>query len=201
MRRVGKISWLIGGLAVVAIIALVIWQRANLPEYPDIDSPRPVLGNASAGIVIEEFSDFQCPACKSAGLASKEVVAAFGDQIAFYYKHFPLTTIHPYALRAAMASECANDQGKFWEYHDTLFANQPKFSQNELIGYAGDLELDVESFTACLKSRAKNDLVREDMKEGDRRNVRSTPSFFVNGEQVKDWIKLKDIIQAKLVGG
>jgi len=195
--------------AAVVVILLVVWF-INRPtyNYPEQTSPRPVLGSASATIVVEEYSDFQCPACKQAQSVAKEVVATFGDKIAFYYKHFPLTQIHVMAFRAASASECANDQGKFWEYSDQLFLNQPnsssdlaKFSDAALISYAGTLGLDTESFTQCLKSRSKDSIVRDDMHSGSSKRVQGTPTFFVNGQVVEDWTKLREVIQSKLIGG
>ncbi|MDZ4229757.1 MAG: thioredoxin domain-containing protein, partial [Candidatus Veblenbacteria bacterium] len=105
---------------------------------------------------------------------------------------------------AALAAECANDQGKFWEYHDQLFDKQPNFSRDELVVYATELGLTIEGesgFAACLDSRAETDVVRADMREGDQRKVSGTPTFFLNGEAVQDWSQLKAIIQAKLIGG
>ena len=202
MKRNAKIGWFIAiAVVVLGLGYLMFRQQEDLPAYTLEAGDRPIKGSAEATILVEEFSDFQCPACKSAQGVVQDVVDTFGDKIAFTYKHFPLSSIHPFAMRAALASECANDQGKFWEYHDLLFANQPNFSEGELIAYAGDLELDTASFTACLKSRARQDIVRGDMREGDRRNVNSTPSFFVNGERVTEWTQLRSIIQGKLIGG
>ncbi len=193
----------------VVVILLIVWF-VNRPtyDYPDKVSPRPILGSSTASIVVEEYSDFQCPACKQAESVAKEVQTTFGDKIAFYYKHFPLTQIHVMAFRAASASECANDQGKFWEYHDQLFLNQPqssidlaKFSDDALIGYAGTLGLDTNSFTQCLKSRSKDNVVRDDMHSGNIKNIQGTPTFFVNGVVVEDWSKLREVIQSKLIGG
>lgn len=201
MRRNTKIGLVIGVVVVVGLGLLIWQQQSNIPDYIPPESSRPVAGNPQATIVVEEFSDFQCPACKSAEVVVQDVLASLGDQVAFYYKHFPLTAIHPYAFQAALAAECANDQGKFWEYHNVLFQNQPNFSAGELMSYAGGLELDTESFSACLKSRAWQDVVRADMREGDGRKVNSTPSFFVNGEAVADWRQLKSVIQGQLIGG
>ncbi|MFH1112184.1 MAG: thioredoxin domain-containing protein [Patescibacteria group bacterium] len=201
MNRTAKIWIFVLVLIVTAIVLLWFWQSTDKPVYPDINSPRPWLGNKDATIVVEEFSDFQCPSCKSAEALVKDIVAAFGDRIVFFYKHFPLSSIHPFAFRAALAAECANDQGKYWEYHNLLFQNQPNFSENELINYAADLNLDAQNFSACLKSRAKEDVVKNDLREGDKRNLNATPTFFVNGDQVENWTQLKSIIQARLIGG
>jgi len=191
MKKSAIVGWIISIVVVVGIGWLIWQQQANIPDYNGMAGPRPVKGNAAATIVVEEFSDFQCPACKSAQPTAEDVINTFGDKIAFYYKHFPLTAIHPFAFRAALAAECANDQGKFWEYHDVLFQNQPNFSEDELVRYAGDLGLDGTSFSACVESRARQDVVRADMREGDNRNISGTPTFFVNGEAVADWTQLK----------
>ncbi len=186
---------------VVVLVGLWQWSRQDAPSYPEVNSPRPFLGLADSKVVVEEFSDFQCPACKAAQPIVKDLIETLGGRIKFSYRHFPLLTIHTQAFRAALASECANDQGKFWEYHDILFEKQPAFSPEDLKAYAGQLGLKTDDFAACLDSRAKNKVVREEMKEGDKRNVNGTPTFFLNGEKVEDWSKLKELIQAKLVGG
>ncbi|MFA4818585.1 MAG: thioredoxin domain-containing protein [Patescibacteria group bacterium] len=192
----------VGAAAVAVVVAgLLIWQSQTKPFYPNINSPRPALGSDSAKVTVEEFSDFQCPACKAAETTVKEALNTFGDRIKFVYKHYPLVTIHTHAFPAAQAAECANDQEKFWLYHNTLFDQQPALSRSNLIKYAQDLSLDMTKFTACLLSGAKASVVRDDMREGDKRGVNSTPTFFINGEKVDDWTKLKELIQAKLIGG
>lgn len=193
------------GLVIVLVIlagsGIYIWRTQNTPYYPVINSPRPYLGSAQAKVVIEEFSDFQCPACKAAQPLLEDIINTFGERIKFVYRHYPLVSIHTNAFRAALAAECANDQGKFWLYHDKLFAEQPVLSRSDLLSYANGLGLDNSKFTACLDSKAKAEVVRQDINEGDKRGVNSTPSFFLNGEKVADWTKLKELIQAKLIGG
>lgn len=188
-------------VAAVIVVGGIIWAVLAMrggTDYPEINSARPFLGSAEAMVIVEEFSDFQCPACQSAQLTVKQVAKEFGDQIRFEYKHFPLTRIHPRAFTAALAAECANDQGKFWEYHDLLFANQPNFSSSNLESYAISLSLDVESFSACLDNRAKADIVRADIDEAESRGVNSTPTFFVNGKKLNNWGLLGEEIKAAL---
>ncbi len=198
MSNKTNLFFIIAGV-VITIGAIGIWlSMGSAPTYENVNSPRPVKGSSEAKVVVEEFSDFQCPACKSAQDTVKRVINEFGDQIRFEFKHFPLTTIHPQAFRAALASECANDQGKFWEYHDLLFINQPNFSPSELVSYAEGLGLNKDTFKACLDSRAKNDVVRADMAEASSRQVNATPTFFVNGQVVQNWNQLGDIISAAL---
>lgn len=194
-------GWLVFSGIVVVIVGYIIWQQVNKPFYPDINSPRPVRGDTNSKVTVEEFSDFECPACKAAQPTVDDVLSTLGDKIKFEYKHFPLVSVHPQAFRAAQASECANDQGKFWEYHDALFQHQPDLSSSQLKSYAADLKLDATKFAACLDSGAKTGVVRADMQEGNQRGIDATPTFFVNGEKVDNWQNLKSIIQAKLVGG
>lgn len=205
MRRSTGITWALVAVAVLAIAGWSWWSYQNRPIYVSTaTAPRPTLGGADAPLKLEVFSDFQCPACKLAEPTVQEVLKTFGDRLYFSYRHYPLLNVHPFALRAALAAECANDQGKFWPYHDKLFATQPAFSRDELVQYARDLGLTIDStsgFAACLDSRAKNDIVRADMREGDQRGVQATPTFFLNGQPVPDWSQLKSLLQAKLMGG
>ena len=123
------------------------------------------------------------------------VASKYADQVKFVYYHFPLTQIHPLAFRASLAVECANDQNKFWEYHDLLFINQPKFSRTELVSYAEGLGLKYGIYLrTCLDERAKNDVVRADMDEGIKRDLKGTPTFYVNGKVVPDWSKLEQAV-------
>ncbi len=175
----------------VPIIAVVIigvgvgvglnMHRGPKVTYPDITSPRPVDGNPSAKVVVQEYSDFQCPACGAAYQMVKDLVAQYHDSIRFEYKQFPLSQIHVNAYNAALASECANDQGKFWPYHDKLFENQSKIGSSDLKQYATDLGLDTAKFNACLDTRAKKKVVDADIQAGNALNVPGTPTFFVNG--------------------
>ncbi len=165
---------------------VVVWQGEN-PAYNLPPAERPVLGNPNASIVVEEFSDFQCPACRSAAPVVKGIVNKYKDKIKFVYRHFPLLSIHPRAYDAALASECANDQGKFWQYHDLLFANQPNFKKDQLIGYARDLGLNESEFSACLQSRARKEVVDADLNKAKELNLNSTPTFIVNGKIIRNW--------------
>ncbi len=196
-----KYLWLAIVLVILAGVGIYVWRTQNTSYYPVINSPRPYLGSAQAKVVIEEFSDFQCPACKAAQPLLKDIINTFGERIKFVYKHYPLVSIHTNAFRAALAAECANDQGNFWLYHDKLFSEQPALSRGNLLNYATDLKLDAGKFTACLDSKAKTEVVRQDINEGDKKGINSTPSFLLNGQPVPDWTKLKELIQAKLIGG
>jgi protein-disulfide isomerase len=200
MKQSARIGIVAGVIAVALLIVWLVGRGSNGPIYPNINSPRPVLGGTDAKFLVEEFSDFECPACGAAKIVADDVIKTFGDRIRFTYKHYPLVSIHSYAFLAAQASECANDQGKFWEYHDKLFTNQSNLSESDLKAYAVELKLNTDSFNACLDSKAKRDIVRIDMADGNKRGVNSTPSFFINGEPLADWSTLKEAIQNKLLG-
>src|SRR3990172_4191105 len=111
---------------VIVVIAYAMYVNifATKAVYPETYIPKPYEGNTSAKVVFTEYSDFQCPACGYAEPIIRTLRSEYKDRIAFRYVHFPLTSIHPNAFPSAEASECANDQGQFWQYHDKLFENQ-----------------------------------------------------------------------------
>jgi protein-disulfide isomerase len=135
----------------------------------------------SGSIEIVEYSDFECPACGRAFPYVKSL--AESGEVKIIYKQFPLTNIHKKAFKAAEASECAADQGKFWEYHDLLFANQNALDVGSLKNYAQQLSIDSGNFTLCLDSGSMRNRVEKDMREGSSLSVSGTPTFFVNGKR------------------
>lgn len=146
-----------------------------------IDDTDPVLGDQNADITIVEFSDFQCPFCKR---AADDAVAQFmqssyfksGD-VNLVYKHFPLNSIHPHAQKAAEASVCAQEQGKFWEYHDALFANQGSLDVASLKSYAGQIGLNQAEFDSCLDGGKGAAKVSSDLKQASAAGGQGTPYF------------------------
>lgn len=184
---------------VVVVLTIIIWAAQSSASYTEpTDVAAPVLGNPNASIVVQEFSDFQCPACGAAYPIVEQLLEKYGNALRFEYKHYPLVTLHPNAFNAAMASECANDQGKFEDMYKTLFEHQTTLSRSNLTTYAGDIGLDTGLFDACMDSRAKADDVNADRDEGDALGVTGTPTFFVDGEQVPT-TQLIDTV-ASLVG-
>ncbi len=201
-----QFRWKIWGPVIVGIVlvgAVIAWASTRSgPVYDNPDSARPFLGKADSAVVLTEFSDFQCPACGAVQPVVKQVVEKYGDRIRFEYKHYPLTRIHVNAYRAALASECANDQGKFWDMHDKMFANQNALGVGELKTYAKDLGMDTAKFDACLDSRAEKKIVDADISEGNTKKVGGTPSFFLNGQylQLAAFTDLEKAVQAALGG-
>ncbi len=108
----------------------------------------------------------------------------YGDQIKFVVRDFPLNSIHPYAQKAAEATECADDQGKFWEYHDLVFANQNAIDVDSLKGYAAELGLDTGTFDECLDEGKHSSEVGNDLEDGRASGVTGTPAFIINGQLV-----------------
>jgi protein-disulfide isomerase len=141
----------------------------------------PSIGAASAPVTLVEFSDFQCPFCQRVAPTLKQVKEKYGDKVRVVWKDFPLTQIHPQAFKASEAAHCAADQGKFWEYHDRLFANQQSLQPNDLKKHATDLGLDGTAFAACLDSSKYGERVRDGVAEGSRLGVNSTPTIYING--------------------
>ena len=167
-------------------------QLPSLPTGPvDVSADDdPVLGEEDAPVTIIEFSDFQCPFCKSFkdqtfGLIQENYIDT--GKVKFVYRDFPLSSIHSMAQKGAEASECADDQGKFWEYHDVLFEKQQEWTTigaSKLKEYAANLGLDSGDFDSCLDSGKYEDEVNQDLSDGSIVGVQGTPSFFVNGVQL-----------------
>ena len=173
------------------------WLADLRKKGPDvrvmIDAPRqeialaatdPSTGAANAPVTIVEFSDFQCPYCRQVAPTLKQIRDKYGDKVRVVWKDYPLTQIHPQAFKAGEAGHCAAEQGKFWEYHDRLFANQEALQPGDLKKYAADLGLDTAKFDACLDSAKFGDRVREGVVQGTRLGVDSTPTMYVNGRLV-----------------
>jgi protein-disulfide isomerase len=162
-------------------------RAAAAPSAPVSIEVKPVdamKGNPSAAVTIVEFSDFECPYCSKVGPTLKELEAKYGDKIKVVFKHLPLA-FHKNARLAAIASVAANRQGKFWEYHDLLFANQRALLRPDLERYAEQLGLDMAKFRADLDSPEVAAQVDADSAEAKRIGVTGTPTSFVNGRIVK----------------
>jgi protein-disulfide isomerase len=140
----------------------------------------PAKGPSTAPIELIEFSDFQCPFCLRANPTVEQVLNTYGDKIHFVYRHFPLPN-HPSARPAAEASQCAAEQGKFWPFHDKLFANPSRLGDADFKQHASELGLDTGKFNACVDSHKYKGVVDADVKAGEQAGITGTPAFFVNG--------------------
>ncbi len=155
-------------------------QPANI-QVSDSDHMR---GNKDALVTIVEYSDFQCPFCFRFHNTLEQVMAAYPNDVRWVYRHFPLDRIHPYARQAAQASECANDQGKFWEYNDGLYANQSLIKPDYFGQLAKELGLNTVTFDKCLSDGKYVSKVNDDYLEGQGYGVTGTPGSFINGQKL-----------------
>ncbi|MEM6446719.1 MAG: thioredoxin domain-containing protein [Cyanobacteria bacterium P01_D01_bin.123] len=149
----------------------------------------PTTGAQAREIVLYEFSDFECPFCARVHPTLKTFMAQRGGEVTLVYKHFPLERIHPQGVPAARASWAAQQQGKFWEYHDELFERQQQLSEETYLEIAEELGLDLERFNADRESAEA--AVRTDMALGDRLGVRGTPFFVLNGIPLNGAVSLE----------
>ena len=202
-KNVSVVLLLVGLLIIAALLMFLARGKGYTLTVFD-----PAIGSADAPILLEEFSDFECPACAAAAPVVKQVLAEYPNQIRFVYKDFPLSSIHLQAQKAAVGALCAAQQGKFIEIHDDLFAQQGVWasaqaaSGSDVTAFLGELAvkhgLNVDDFNACIASRTARSQVSKDFNEGQKRAVDSTPSFFINGEKIENpgsvfqWIKLID---------
>ncbi len=154
-----------------------------LPPYRLVlDNARaPARGPADAAVTLVEFSDFQCPFCGRFFPTLKQIERTYGDKIRIVYRQYPLTSLHPNAFKAAEASLCANDQGKFWEMHDEMFQDQSRLAVRNLKASAARLGLDQQEFNACMDTGRHTEQVQDDLAAGGRAGVTGTPALFVNG--------------------
>lgn len=149
-------------------------------------SSKPPRGNPNAAVVVTEYGDLQCPACMSAHeFVNKPLLEKYGSRVRFEFNHFPLQSIHRYALEAAQASECAADQGKFWEFLDMSYDKQKELSSPMLREWASTLGLDKDLFDRCIRSKIKRDAVMAGYDKGVALGVTGTPTYFVNGTKVE----------------
>src|SRR3989344_2117728 len=154
----------------------------------------PSTGPAAAEITLVEFSDFQCPFCKESYPVVKQLLAKYPDSIRFIYRDFPVDSIHSFARKAAEAGECAQDQDKFWEYHDKVFENQDALNNEDgqiFYTIAKSVGLDVATFTACFGFGKHKAEVEEDYQAGVTAGVRGTPTWFFNGQKVEGSLPLE----------
>ena len=160
------------------------------------------IGPDSAPITIVEFSDFQCPYCSRVVPTIKEIAARYPDEVRIVFRHLPLS-FHAQARIAAYGSICAGNQGRFWEYHDLLFENQRALQREQLSAYATSLDLDMESFEACMSAPETEALVAADLEAAEELGASGTPAFFINGiflngaQPVEAFVEL---IQQELAG-
>jgi Na+/H+ antiporter NhaA len=151
--------------------------------YVDVDPDRDhIRGPIEAAVTVVEYGDFECPYCGQAEPVVRELLHDFGD-VRYVWRHLPLNDVHPNAQLAAEAAEAAADQHAFWEMHDHLLTHQDALRPNDLVGYARQLQLDLDQFTDALRTHAGSTRVAEDVDSADLSGVTGTPTFFINGRR------------------
>ncbi len=171
----------------------------DLPTLATTDDPS--YGPKDAKVVVVEFADFACPACQQVQPVVKEILKDYGDKILFVFRDFPLINDHPQALLAAMAGECAHEQGKFWEMDEKMFGNPDQLAEADLKTYATEIGLNQTQFDECLTSGKYTQEIETDLQEGYGAGVEGTPTFFINGRKFAGAIPLnmfEQLITAEL---
>ena len=176
----------------------------------------PIRGDQNASVTIVEFSDFQCPFCARFHIQTLPLILeqyVKTGKVKLVYRDFPIQNIHPNAISAAVASECAHEQGKYWEYHDTLFENQQVWNNAETTSaitifkeFATELELNQEQFYSCLDSGKYTDEISNDLKDGRTYGITGSPGFFIGNEEIgfvkingaQPFVAFKSIIDSPL---
>jgi protein-disulfide isomerase len=163
------------------------------PPRVTVAATGPSRGPVSAPVTIVMFTDFQCPYCARVRTTLDQVQQRYGDKVRLVVRQFPLAQIHPQAQKAAEASLCANDQGKFWPLYDAMFTNQKALAVDALKAKAAELSLDAAAFAACLDGGKYAATVQADAREGMAAGVTGTPAMFVNGRFISGSVPLDQI--------
>jgi protein-disulfide isomerase len=181
--------FVVGALIVVACSssappATPLNAATPVPTDPAPMSASPALGPATAPVTIVEYADFGCPTCWAWYKLDvlNQLRTKYGDQIRFVWRDFPVITL--LSPKAAEAGQCANEQGKFWEFHDAVYQHDGAIEANDLKAYASDIGLDMTKFNDCVTSRRYQDRVNAEQHEGFERGLHGTPEFFVNDQHV-----------------
>jgi protein-disulfide isomerase len=191
-------SFMIWGGVIFALVLGLWWLSSGTGESKEVAKDEAVdmqvsdkdwvKGNKDGKIVLVEYSDFQCPACRAFYPIVEEVIKANAD-VKLVYRNFPLRSIHKNAQIAAQAAEAAGMQGKFFEMHDKLFSNQEEWAlmkdpNEKFVTYAKEIGLDTTKFGVDMKSNEAKSAVEEDYSSAMRLRVNATPTFFVNGKKI-----------------
>ena len=148
-----------------------------------VDDPQ--IGFSAAPVTIVEFGDFECPFCKQEAPVLKQLLSNYPDTIKIIFRDFPVPAIHVNAISAAVAANCAANQGKFWEFHDGLYAGQDNLGLSLYNSLVQSLKLNTAAFSSCLNSSAVVAEIEQDFTDGVSAGVRGTPTFFVNGHKIE----------------
>ena len=175
----------------------------NLPRIPVSVDDDPSMGPADAKVTIVQFAEYQCPYCGKAGESVDKVMEVYGDDVRMVFRDFPLS-FHPRAVPAAVAANCAGEQGKYWEMHNRLMSNQRALEDADLTAHAEALQLDLSKWNTCREDPAQAAEVMKDFEDGSAVGVTGTPAFFINGIMIsgaQPFEEFKRIIDAELGKG
>lgn len=181
-----KILYPFTGIFLASILTIPVFIFRKLPDSEaNTAVARKSKGDEKAPVQIVEYSDFQCPSCQAVQMQIHELLDRYPGKIYFIFKHFPLAG-HKFSPLAHQSAECANEQGKFWEFHDRLYQDQMVWSValdplSIFLNYAKDLNLNEERFARCLENAEVAGRIQAEKSEGQSWGVTSTPTFFLNG--------------------
>ncbi len=210
-----KNNQLISNIIVVFLVIalpIFVWALVNLNfnynkkaasgEPVDIAAGEPFLGLYDAPVTIVEYGDLVCPYCKMfADNTLHQILQDYPTQVRFVYKDYPLASIHPFALKAAIAGQCAYKQGKFWQMHDLILENQESLSDNLFADFASQIFLNTDSFNSCYSNQETLSEVEDDLTEGSLKGVSGTPTFYINDQVIAGaypYETFKSIIDSEL---
>lgn len=183
-------------LATVAYFGVSVWQgrsRSTGVSEPTIYTDDPSRGPAGAVATFIVYGDYQCSFCQEFSSAVDELRQAFPDKVREVWKDFPLPE-HPQARPAALAGQCAAQQGKFWEFHDALFRGSGTLDGAAIVAAADAVGLDRATFTACQQSRAAATIVDRSIREGQALDITSVPTFFLDGQQYSEAFTYDELV-------
>ncbi|HWK53181.1 MAG TPA: thioredoxin domain-containing protein [Hyphomicrobiales bacterium] len=188
LGRLLKVGVGLAALLIIVVLVQGLGSSAQAPAPAVVAASDHVRGNPGAPVTLTVYGDFQCPACRIGEDLIANSWRQIGDRVQLVFRHYPLGQ-HRHAFLAARYAEAAARQGRFWEMHDQLYAQQDMWStlpsvDNVFSGYARDLGLDMDQFAADLDSTAIRDKIVTDQRGGTRAGVRGTPSFFINGRLI-----------------
>lgn len=177
------------------------WDFTLSPPRVLLEATRLVRGNSEAPVTIMTFSDYQCPYCIRSEPVLAEVLARYPEEVRVIHRHFPLDSIHPQARPAAEAAMCADEQGRFWDFHDAIFARGGRLEAGSYTEIGRALELNLEALGQCMGERRYQAFVQADFEAGQAAGVTGTPAFFVNGialRGARDADEISRVVEAEL---
>ena len=195
------------------ILQAIVYDVNSNPFKPDLDKlkieSQPSLGTPGAPVVLVEFADFECPVCKTEAIMLRQnLLAAYPTQVRFYFKDFPLDSIHPWARPAAIAGRCVFRQNasSFWSYYDWVYAHQadiaaPNLKDKAMEWAKGDKDIDVLQLGRCIDTKATEAEVDKNVAEARALDLNATPTLFVNGRRIPqaiDWTSLRGIVDYEI---